>query len=211
MTETTIEAKEEFGAVADAPWAAAARGEVYFVSDGEHIKIGYSAAPKVRMEVLQGGTGRALVLLGTVPGSMSTERSFHAQFDYCRVRGEWFRPSADLVACIRDACGDHEELTRLDPVPAWYRLVRPEAQALKAWALHQPDDVRYCAQTLAQQMVIGAKHPDSRVAKAVVEMSVQHLAALRVGALAAPPEISTARDTSTRRMAADRGGERSDV
>ncbi|HEY0912698.1 MAG TPA: hypothetical protein VGD75_20950, partial [Bradyrhizobium sp.] len=44
-------------------------GHVYFIGDGEHIKIGFSKWPPFRLRDLQIGNPKKLELLGTIPGS----------------------------------------------------------------------------------------------------------------------------------------------
>lgn len=78
--------------------------EVYFVEGGEGeqrlIKIGYSNDTRTRLGELQVGSPVELRLLGTIAGSRATEAQLHTIFAADRVRGEWFRPSSDLIAVI---------------------------------------------------------------------------------------------------------------
>lgn len=54
---------------------------IYIISDGEHHKIGYTAGdPKDRLQMLQVGSSRALVLVTTLPGEMPDEKRLHTRF-----------------------------------------------------------------------------------------------------------------------------------
>ena len=64
---------------------------VYFIKDGDKVKIGHSIKPTVRMKSLQ--THSKLELLLTVPGGRPREKRLHAKFRAFRGKGEWF----DLV------------------------------------------------------------------------------------------------------------------
>ncbi|RJO75464.1 MAG: hypothetical protein C4523_00085 [Myxococcales bacterium] len=74
---------------------------VYFISDGENIKIGYSLWPHQRMQDLQVGHATALQMLGIMRVSSKDEEDrLHDRFLHLRVRGEWFRPGPDLLRFI---------------------------------------------------------------------------------------------------------------
>lgn len=78
-----------------------AQSVVYFAQDGEFIKIGFSSlGAESRLESLQCGNPRLIVILGTVPGSKALETSLHARFSHLRERGEWFRTDPDLLTFI---------------------------------------------------------------------------------------------------------------
>jgi hypothetical protein len=78
---------------------------VYFITDGEFIKIGVAVDPQKRLNGLQTGNPRQLRLLGTVPGGTSLERGLHACFQARHVHGEWFRltegEAGALIAALR--------------------------------------------------------------------------------------------------------------
>lgn len=76
---------------------------VYFIQVGEHgaIKIGKSDRPDARRNALQTGHHEELRLLGWARGGEPLEQALHADFEEYRIRGEWFRPDARLVATIR--------------------------------------------------------------------------------------------------------------
>lgn len=68
-------------------------GHVYFVTDGECIKVGFSREPKSRLGALQVGNARNLRLLATVPGTEEIESALHLKLAHLRLpdRREWFR------------------------------------------------------------------------------------------------------------------------
>jgi hypothetical protein len=84
--------------------------EVYFITDGDLIKIGFSGVPKLRMRDLQRANGRPLSLIGTVTAHPYDERIIHKRFEHLRVTGEWFRPDDELRAFI-------EAVRRRKPIP----------------------------------------------------------------------------------------------
>lgn len=68
------------------------RGYVYFITDGEYVKIGSTADLKSRLNSLQTANARPLTLLKYVEckDRFETERQFHDVFSRFRVNGEWF-------------------------------------------------------------------------------------------------------------------------
>lgn len=76
---------------------------LYFVQSGSDgpIKIGWTRSPlQVRLCNLQEGNPVTLHLRATRPGGPTEERRLHERFAADRIRGEWFRPSAALLAEI---------------------------------------------------------------------------------------------------------------
>lgn len=70
---------------------------VYFLSDGELIKIGFSERPEFRKEDLEKEVGLPLTLIGTLPGGAMLESRLHRRFSDFRVRGEWFSITEDMA------------------------------------------------------------------------------------------------------------------
>jgi len=77
---------------------------IYFIqcSGTCAIKIGHVSLDEAdsRRRELQCGNPSELVLLGTMPGDLGTERQLHERFAAARIRGEWFRPVPDLLLLI---------------------------------------------------------------------------------------------------------------
>lgn len=84
---------------------------IYFVSNGEAIKIGRSDNVSARMAALAVGAPRRLELLATVDGSAPHEARVHADLVKYRLNGEWFSDCPTVRSAIDryTACG-------IDPV-----------------------------------------------------------------------------------------------
>jgi len=75
---------------------------VYFVRSGDGpVKIGVADQPKLRVAELQVGNPEKLSLLATMEGDDVLEKMIHTRFWHLRIRGEWFRADADLLAFIK--------------------------------------------------------------------------------------------------------------
>lgn len=75
---------------------------LYAICAGDAIKFGYtSGSPSARLESLQCGNARKLVLVASWDGSLEDERHLHERFAEYRVHGEWFLPSDEVVAFVR--------------------------------------------------------------------------------------------------------------
>lgn len=111
-----FEAKREFSAAPAPRREYRDHGWVYFIDDGEAIKIGFSVSPQHRLIALQTGHPRALKVIGRVSVKVIGENAIHRKFRHLRVRGEWFRPDPELLAFI-------EEVQRRPvPTPSFRRL-----------------------------------------------------------------------------------------
>lgn len=75
-------------------------GYVYFVSDGEAIKIGFSERPERRLNGLQSGHRLPLKILAVVPATVTNEQELHKRFAHLHIRGEWFRSGPELTEYI---------------------------------------------------------------------------------------------------------------
>lgn len=73
---------------------------VYFIKDGDRVKIGHSVHPTVRMKNLT--THKKLELLGVMPGGREREKQLHAKFAEHLVKGtrEWFMLVPEIVKYI---------------------------------------------------------------------------------------------------------------
>ncbi len=98
-----------YAALASAQWRAAhpewrkkqVVGHVYFIQDEDgYIKIGFALNVHDRLKSLQTGSRQELRLLASIAGSVQSEHDLHRQFSADRERGEWFRPSSDLLEYI---------------------------------------------------------------------------------------------------------------
>jgi hypothetical protein len=80
-------------------------GCVYFVSDGENVKIGHTYDLPKRLIALQTGSSRPLAVVGSVirTDPASVESRLHMRFADRRVLGEWFRLTCDeCLAVLRE-------------------------------------------------------------------------------------------------------------
>ena len=77
--------------------------KVYFIQNGDAVKIGISQAPSKRMADMAVGNHADLKLLGVLPGGSKRERALHARFEKYHIRGEWFQ----LVPEIKDYLRRH--------------------------------------------------------------------------------------------------------
>lgn len=83
---------------------------VYFIQSerGGPIKIGRAINPEQRLKQCQTGSPERLVLLAVISGGRDLERSLHARFAASRLRGEWFKPTPELIALIGEVGGKKE-------------------------------------------------------------------------------------------------------
>ena len=69
------------------------KGKVYFLSDGECIKIGFTTKTvEKRIKQLSIGSAKKIFCLGYFQGTMEDESKLHRRFGKLRLRsgGEWF-------------------------------------------------------------------------------------------------------------------------
>ena len=102
---------------------------VYFITNGQEIKIGQSGAPLARMKDLQNSTPLPLQMLGHFRAHPDEEYRLHAMFRHLRVRGEWFRPDPELIAFIDElrAAGLFQYRPPAADVPKKKPPLRPKA------------------------------------------------------------------------------------
>lgn len=78
---------------------------VYFISDGEYIKIGSASSLPNRMKQLQTGNARKLKALYVIPcknqaESLKIEKVLHKRLEEDNVLGEWFRINDDKIRSV---------------------------------------------------------------------------------------------------------------
>lgn len=81
------------------------QGVLYFVqcvATGS-IKAGFTAQPVNRMASLQALGPRGTELLATVPGCRYREQALHYALSPFRLRGEWYRPAAEVWRVVIEA------------------------------------------------------------------------------------------------------------
>lgn len=77
---------------------------VYFITSGEHVKIGVSDNPGRRLKQMQTAQPAPLVLAGSMPGHFGLERELHRIFKKYRTHGEWFKLTAVISRFIAANC-----------------------------------------------------------------------------------------------------------
>lgn len=76
---------------------------VYFISDLEKIKIGFTKQNvNKRLRQLNTGSPKQLYLLGYIEGDKNLEKYLHIKFDKYKVRnnGEWFIANQEIIEYI---------------------------------------------------------------------------------------------------------------
>jgi hypothetical protein len=74
---------------------------IYFVQRGDGpIKIGITKNLAGRLAALGTASHEPLHLLASVPGNSNAERHFHSTLAKYRIKGEWFRPCAEVLRLI---------------------------------------------------------------------------------------------------------------
>lgn len=64
---------------------------VYFISDGEYVKIGHTTSSVLkRLKALQTGHPKALEIIKIIPGRFDLEQKIHSDLAEYRCEGEWF-------------------------------------------------------------------------------------------------------------------------
>ncbi len=88
---------------------------VYFISDGERVKIGFTANLALRLKQLQTGHWARLKVVATIPGATrATERLLHRALQECRLGGEWFACKGGGLRVLLAAQGGKHLLTKAD-------------------------------------------------------------------------------------------------
>ena len=86
---------------------------IYFIQCGDNgpIKIGYTNNDvQTRMNQLQTGCPNKFRLLWVYTDNYYTESQIHEMFTHERIRGEWFRPSTELLDFIKCELVNHYEI-----------------------------------------------------------------------------------------------------
>ena len=76
--------------------------KIYFISNGKYVKIGFSKNPLKRLAQLQTGSSEPLEILGTINGTLATEKYLHRYFADKHIQGEWFALNhEDILFCFK--------------------------------------------------------------------------------------------------------------
>lgn len=74
--------------------------KIYFVKNGDAVKIGVSKNPEQRMSELSVSSNGAIQLLAVLDGGHGDEKEFHRKFSRYLIRGEWFKYQGELAKFI---------------------------------------------------------------------------------------------------------------
>lgn len=75
--------------------------EVYFIADGDLVKIGASVDPVSRFTTIKATNPNAKLML-TIPGGFELENELHRKYKHLRENNEWFRLDTDLMSEIEE-------------------------------------------------------------------------------------------------------------
>lgn len=78
------------------------KGYIYFITDGDAIKIGFAKNPAQRLIDLQISHYFELHLLASFAADFSMERRLHSQFKAIHIRGEWFHADKTITDHIAE-------------------------------------------------------------------------------------------------------------
>ena len=73
---------------------------LYFIKQGEHVKIGYTDKIRTRLSSLQSANPNKLEVVGLIEGEYKDELEHHNKFKHLSSSGEWFKYDADLCDYI---------------------------------------------------------------------------------------------------------------
>ena len=91
-------------------------GQIYYLSDGDHIKIGFTLNWNKRKYAYGTYSPRDLELIAIHRGTMFDEKRLHRMFKQHRVKNEWYSRSPEIMAHIKrtmDELNDCLTLPRL--------------------------------------------------------------------------------------------------
>jgi hypothetical protein len=94
-----------------------ARATVIYFLQSEHggsIKIGRSDDLAKRLVGLQTSRPDKLVVLASAPGTLAQESELHAMFAQVREKGEWFSPTPELMAYVKNVAKSGAIVTSRD-------------------------------------------------------------------------------------------------
>jgi hypothetical protein len=102
-----------------------APSQVYFISVGKHIKIGFTTNLKSRLQTFRGSSAEEITVLLTIPGGREVERRLHDLFREERIRKEFFRDCWPVHEFIRFAKERGVDWA-FEYIEAWKRKCRHE-------------------------------------------------------------------------------------
>ena len=82
---------------------------IYFIQNGDTVKIGYAANPDQRVASLRSSSPHVIRVLGVMEGSPGDERALHQMFAQHRIRREWFKWCGDIQDYIANMALPYRE------------------------------------------------------------------------------------------------------
>lgn len=148
--------------------------QVYFLSDGDAIKIGHASGKlERRVSGIQTGHPGELVVLGAFPADIYGEMELHARFAHLRIRGEWFRSDPELLDFIASAkqsqCARHAILGE---------LIDQATTRLEKWPALGHSVVMALAQKIRCELMAAKENPDDhktrrKLARSIADLETQ--------------------------------------
>src|SRR5579885_1481545 len=77
-------------------------GFVYFVTNGDAIKIGFASDVAKRLTDLQVAHHAPLSLLGSIKALPREEKEIHQKLKHIRIMGEWFQVHDDVFSLMEE-------------------------------------------------------------------------------------------------------------
>jgi hypothetical protein len=75
---------------------------VYFIDNGDYVKIGYTMNLNGRLSSLRCGSPYDVQVLLAIPGNYAKESELHKRFNHLHHRREWFKKGPDLMQFIAE-------------------------------------------------------------------------------------------------------------
>ena len=126
---------------------------IYFVSDGEYVKIGFTEDEDIskRIRALQTGNARKLELVAVIPGDTSAETALHRVLSELRVSGEWFKLSGEPMTVEQkdDETGDY---LSMKVTPAQLRVLEVYRRNPSATKQAIADEIGISRQAVSKHM-----------------------------------------------------------
>ena len=85
---------------------------VYFIDNGDFVKIGRSTNTAKRLATLQCASPYDLKIILVVTGGYDKEQELHERFAHLRHRGEWFKKGPELLQFIEEELAQQQRTER---------------------------------------------------------------------------------------------------
>lgn len=108
-------------------------GYIYFIrciNDDGFIKIGFAVSPNDRLINMAVGAPYEMEIIRIAPGTIDDEKALHNRFRHAHQRGEWFRPTPDLMELLCSLPKIPIPRSPLDTVLSGYIPTPPPALAM---------------------------------------------------------------------------------